>query len=110
MPAVASPSYRRPVTTTPAPAPSAVPDPAEVGAFAFTVANQMAGAVTAAMVHLGDRLGLFRALADAGEPLTTGELADRVGLVERWVREWAYNQAAAGLIVADTVARPSGSR
>ena len=102
VPAAASPSYRRRVTTTPAPAPSAAPDPAEVGAFAFTVANQMAGAVTAAMVHLGDRLGLFRALADAGESLTTGELADRTGLVERWVREWAYNQAAAGLVVADT--------
>ena len=62
----------------------------------------MAGAVTAAMIHLGDRLGLFRALADARHPLTSAELAERTGLAERWVREWAYNQAAAGLIVADT--------
>ena len=102
MPPPEPPSYRRAVTTTPAPAPSAAPDPAEVGAFAFTVANQMAGAVTAAMVHLGDRLGIYRTLVDAGEPLTTAALAERAGLVERWVREWAYNQAAAGLIVADT--------
>ena len=89
-------------TTTSTNDPRPAPDPAEVGAFAFTVANQMAGAVTAAMIHLGDRLGLFRTLADAGEPLTTAALADRAGLVERWVREWAYNQAAAGLVTAHT--------
>ena len=53
------------------------------------------------MVHLGDRLGLYRALADAGEPLTSVELAERTGLDERWVREWAYNQAAAKLIDAE---------
>ena len=70
--------------------------------FALAVANQMAGAVTAAMIHLGDRLGLFRALAEAGEPVTSADLADRLGLSERWVREWAYNQAAAGLIDART--------
>ena len=90
---------------------SPAPDPTDVGLFAFSVANQMAGAVTAAMIHLGDRLGLFRALADAGEPVTSAELAERTGLAERWVREWAYNQAAAGLIVADTTgADRDGSR
>ena len=70
--------------------------------FALSVANQMAGAVTSAMIHLGDRLGLYRALADAGDQLTSAELAERTGLAERWVREWAFNQAAAGLIEADT--------
>lgn len=77
------------------------PDDAEVGLFAYQVATQMAGAVTAGMIHLGDRLGLYRALDAAGGPVTAGELADATGLVERWVREWAYNQAAAGLLVAD---------
>jgi SAM-dependent methyltransferase len=74
----------------------------QIGLFAFRVASQMSGAVTAAMIHLGDRLGLYRALHAAGRPLTSGELAAATGLVERWVREWAYNQAAAGLLVADT--------
>jgi SAM-dependent methyltransferase len=91
------------VTTTPGTTPpDPDPDPTEVGLFAFAVANQMAGAVTAAMIHLGDRLGLFRALADAGEPLTSAALAERTGLSERWVREWAYNQAASGMILAET--------
>jgi Methyltransferase domain len=89
------------VTSAPV-AGSPAPDPTDVGLFAFSVANQMAGAVTSAMIHLGDRLGLFRALADAGEPVTSAGLAERTGLAERWVREWAYNQAAAGMIVADT--------
>ena len=51
------------------------------------------------MVHLGDRLGLYRALADAGTLLTSVELAERTGLDERW-SGWAYNQAAAKLIDA----------
>jgi SAM-dependent methyltransferase len=84
------------------PARPAEPTDEQVGVFAFQVASQMAGAVTAAMIHLGDRLGLYRALHAAGRPLTTGELAGSIGLVERWVREWAYNQAAAGLLAADT--------
>jgi SAM-dependent methyltransferase len=76
--------------------------PAEaIGRYALTLFSKLEGAVTAAMVHLGDRLGLYTALADANEPLTTTELADRVGLSERWVREWAYNQGAAGLIEVD---------
>src|SRR3546814_17358018 len=53
------------------------------------------------MVHLGDQLGLFEALADADEPLTAAALAGRTGLQERWVQEWAYNQAAARLVEAD---------
>jgi SAM-dependent methyltransferase len=54
------------------------------------------------MIHLGDKLGLYGALAAADEPITTAQLADRTGLDERWVREWAYNQAAAKLIAVDT--------
>jgi SAM-dependent methyltransferase len=61
------------------------------------------------MIHLGDRLGLYRALADAGEPRTTAELATAAGLQERWVREWAYNQGAAGLLVIDEDERLSMS-
>jgi 2-polyprenyl-3-methyl-5-hydroxy-6-metoxy-1,4-benzoquinol methylase len=80
---------------------TAQPSDEQVGLFAYQVATQMSGAVTAGMIHLGDRLGLYRALAAAPEPMTTRDLAAATGLVERWVREWAYNQAAAGLLVAD---------
>jgi SAM-dependent methyltransferase len=76
-------------------------DPQEVGLFAYQVFTNLQGAVTAAMIHLGDRLGLYTALAAAGEPLTTSELAARTGLQERWVREWAYNQGAGSVIVVD---------
>jgi SAM-dependent methyltransferase len=82
--------------------PEEPPTDDQIGLFAYLVATQMSGAVTAGMIHLGDRLGLFRALHAAGGPLTAGELAGATGLVERWVREWAYNQAAAGVVVADT--------
>lgn len=76
-------------------------DPAKVGLFAYQVFSKLEGAVTAGMIHLGDRLGLYGALAEAGEPLSTTALADRLGLDERWVREWAYNQGAAHLVDID---------
>jgi len=75
-------------------------DPAKVGLFAFQLFSKLEGAVTAGMVHLGDRLGLYRSLAEMG-PLSTQALADELGFDERWVREWAYNQAAAQLVVID---------
>ncbi len=77
-------------------------DPEKLGMFSFQVFSKLEGAVTAGMIHLGDKLGLYRALADATTPLTTHELAALVGLHERWVREWAYNQAAARIIDTDT--------
>jgi SAM-dependent methyltransferase len=88
--------------TAPAPAPGDPPTDEQIGLFAYQLASQMSGAVTAAMVHLGDRLDLYRTLHAAGRPLTSDELARDAGLVARWVREWAYNQAAAGLLDADT--------
>lgn len=75
--------------------------------FSFLVFSKLEGAVTAGMIHLGDRLGLYRALAASDRPLSTAEVADRCGLQERWVREWAYNQAAARLVDADADERLS---
>lgn len=69
--------------------------------FSFQVFTKLEGAVTAGMIHLGDQLGLYTTMKQAAQPLTTAELAERAGLAERWVREWAHNQAAARLIVAD---------
>jgi SAM-dependent methyltransferase len=51
----------------------------------------------AACVVIGDRLGLYRALADGG-PLTAGDLARRTGTSERYVREWLASQAAGGYV------------
>ncbi len=69
--------------------------------YSFQVFSKLEGAVTAGMIHLGDQLGLYSAMSAAGGPLTTDELASRCGLAERWVREWAHNQAAAKLITVD---------
>lgn len=77
------------------------PDVDALKLYSFQLFSKLEGAVTAGMVHLGDQLGLYAALNMAGTPLSTEELATRTGLDERWVREWAYNQAAAKLITVD---------
>ena len=76
-------------------------DPDALKLFSFQLFTKLEGAVTAGMIHLGDQLGLYTRLREADGPLTTAELADRAGLAERWVREWAYNQAAAKMIALD---------
>jgi SAM-dependent methyltransferase len=61
-------------------------------------------------VYLGDRLGLYRALAEAG-PTTSAELAAHTGTDERYVREWLEQQAATGLLEVDDVgAAPEARR
>lgn len=66
--------------------------------------NRMLGDVGAAMgtglVLIGDKFGYYKTLAAAG-PLTPAELASKTGTVERYVREWAAAQAAAGYINYD---------
>ena len=56
--------------------------------------------MSAALVVLGDRLGLYRAMARAG-PLTPADLAERTGTAERYIREWLLNQAAGGYVTYD---------
>ena len=51
-------------------------------------------------IYLGQRLGLYEALADAAT-VTSGELADRTGTDERYVREWLEHQAVTGLLGVD---------
>ena len=57
----------------------------------------MAGATTMAMVHIGDELGLYRAMAGAG-PMTADTLAEAVGCHPRLVTEWLRQQAAVELV------------
>lgn len=74
------------------------PDPKEVKAFSLEVWKYKQGEVVSLMIHLGDKLGLYRTLAGAG-PVTAAELAGRTELQERWLLEWLRGQAAAGLLV-----------
>jgi SAM-dependent methyltransferase len=74
-------------------------DPARVEAFAGRILGDLGTTMSGALIYLGDRLGLYRALAEA--PATPDELADRAGLAERYVREWLGNQAAAGYVTYD---------
>lgn len=53
-------------------------------------------------VYIGERLGLYRALADAG-PATSSELAERTGTNERYVREWLEHHAVSGILIVDDV-------
>jgi len=65
--------------------------------FAFRVWTYKQGELVALMIHLGDRLGLYKSLDGAG-PCTAAELGERTGLNERWLLEWLRGQAAAGLL------------
>ena len=82
-------------------------DPDKLKMFSFLLFTKLEGAVTSGMVHLGDQLGLYTELAKSVQPMTTSQLAHATGLNERWVREWAYNQASARLI--STTNTPSES-
>jgi SAM-dependent methyltransferase len=70
-----------------------------VKAFAQKVGADQAATLGAALAHVGDRLGLWAALAGAG-PVTAAELAARTGLAERYLGEWLAAQAAAGYVDA----------
>ena len=59
--------------------------------------DDVGAALNAALVVLGDRLGLYRALAGAGR-LTAGEVAERTGTSEPYVREWLNAQVAGGYV------------
>ena len=79
----------------------------KLNAFAGQMVGDLGGAMTAALVVLGDRLGLYKALAKAG-PSTPAELAAATGTHERYVREWLSAQAAAGYV--DHQADDAGDR
>ena len=72
-------------------------DEAAFEAFADKVLVDYAGANAFFLASIGDRLGLFGELAENGTA-TSGELAGRTGLQERYVREWLGGMAAAGYL------------
>jgi 2-polyprenyl-3-methyl-5-hydroxy-6-metoxy-1,4-benzoquinol methylase len=65
--------------------------------YSKRIFGALGGAMTSSMIYLGDRLGLYAALADGGAA-TSEELAARTQLDERWLREWLYQQGAAGVL------------
>jgi 2-polyprenyl-3-methyl-5-hydroxy-6-metoxy-1,4-benzoquinol methylase len=69
-------------------------------AFVFRAVEEVGATLNAALVVMGDRLGLYRGLAGAGG-LTPAQLADRTGTAERYVREWLNAQAAGGYVAYD---------
>lgn len=72
--------------------------------FLFQLNNDIGAAMLGAMNYLGDRLGLFKAMADAGW-VTSNELAERTGLSERYIREWLGAVTSAGYVEYDPKAR-----
>src|SRR5271166_7021494 len=62
--------------------------------------QDLGAALSVATVVIGDKLGLYKAMAD-GTPVTSAELADRTGTEERYVREWLSAQAAGGYVSYD---------
>jgi SAM-dependent methyltransferase len=72
-------------------------DMEKVEQFVTRVVGELGATLNAALVVIGDRLGLYKAMAEAG-PLSAGELAERTGTSERCVREWLSAQAAGSYV------------
>jgi SAM-dependent methyltransferase len=68
--------------------------------FVFRAVDEVGATLNAALVVMGDRLGLYRAMSGAGA-ITPVELARRTGVAERYVREWLNAQAAGGYVEYD---------
>ncbi|HEY1122939.1 MAG TPA: hypothetical protein VGE67_15110, partial [Haloferula sp.] len=82
------------------PANPSPPQADALNAMMGKVITDLGAAANGALVILGDRLGLYRALAEAGLS-TSADLATRTGLHERYVREWLATQAASGYVNYD---------
>ena len=75
-------------------------DEQKLNQFMGQAVGDVGAAISAALVLIGDELGLYKAMAAAG-PITPGELATRTETTERYVREWLNNQAAGGYVTYD---------
>jgi 2-polyprenyl-3-methyl-5-hydroxy-6-metoxy-1,4-benzoquinol methylase len=75
-------------------------DQDKLNAFMGRAVGDIGSGISAALVMIGDKLGLYKAMAAAG-PVTPAELAARTETTERYVREWLNNQAAGGYVTYD---------
>jgi SAM-dependent methyltransferase len=81
---------------------TAQPDSGKLEAFVGQMLGDMGAAMTASLALIGDKLGLYKALAGAG-PMSCADLARKTGTNERMVREWLAAQAASGYLTYDAV-------
>ena len=75
-------------------------DQAKLERFMGQAVGELGAGLNAALVIIGDKLGLYKAMAGAG-PMTSVELAEKTGTTERYVREWLNAQAAGGFVTYD---------
>src|SRR3954452_7545776 len=75
-----------------------------LGAFLGRMIGDVGATVSAALVVIGDRLGLYRAMAD-GRPVTAEDLAARTGTAVAYLQPWLANQAAGGYVGYDPGSR-----
>lgn len=69
--------------------------------FMLKVASDFGAAWSTVLINIGDKLGLYKEMSKSG-PITSQELANRTGTVERYIREWLANQAAGGYVIYDS--------
>ena len=74
-------------------------DEAKLNEFLGKAVGDLGAAISATLILVGDRLGLYRELARGA--LTPAELAERTDTNERYVREWLGNQGAGGYVEFD---------
>ncbi|HLG84422.1 MAG TPA: class I SAM-dependent methyltransferase [Bradyrhizobium sp.] len=79
-------------------------DTDKLNAFMGKMVGDLGAALNASLILVGDKLGLYRVLAEKG-PMSSAELAEATGTVERYVREWLATQAASGYVDYDAKTR-----
>jgi SAM-dependent methyltransferase len=78
-------------------------DEAKLEQFIGSVVGDLGATLNTALIRIGDKLGLYKAMANAGA-ISSEELAGRTGTSERYVREWLAAQAAGGYVTYDAEA------
>jgi 2-polyprenyl-3-methyl-5-hydroxy-6-metoxy-1,4-benzoquinol methylase len=73
-------------------------DQQKLNEFMQKAAGDIASTLSAMLVIIGDRLDLYKAMAESGQPISSEELARKTDTNERLVREWLANQAAGGYL------------
>ncbi|MEY2426271.1 MAG: hypothetical protein QOI61_1843 [Actinomycetota bacterium] len=84
-------------------------DEAQVEEFAGNLFMAALAAMELANVELGVRLNLYEAMAGSGA-MTAGQLAEKAGIAERYAQEWLEQQAVAGVVEVDDVAKAANAR
>src|SRR6202034_2856848 len=69
------------------------PDMDKLNQLVGKMVGEVGACISGALTVLGDRLGLYKAMAD-GAPVTAAELAGKTGLKERYLKEWLSAEAA----------------